>query len=180
MGFHNKCIFSLALKVCFWWLLFDKLELTIRTKLCPDFLPSFSVASMPSLSTHVYFGGGEPRAWHLNSTLLSSEPRKSNGFMIQLGGSWTWTELILDEKSMFWTGAVKFLRTKRSQLNQIFYPHLLTSSLMSLSSSSPVCGTLARQVKVPALLLETSLMRRPSLSITYWSPKPIKICVLKC
>ena len=97
-------------------------------------IPSFSVASSPSLSTQVYLGGGEPRASHLNSTLSSSAPLRSEGFMIQLGGS-------------------------------------CTSSLMSLSSSSPVWGTRALQVNVPAFFLVTSFMRSPSLSMTYWSPK---------
>ena len=46
----------------------------------------------------------------------------------------------------------------------------LTSRLMSLSSSSPVWGTLALQVYVPPSLFLTDLMIRPSGSITYRSP----------
>lgn len=46
-----------------------------------------------------------------------------------------------------------------------------TSSLMSFSSNSPVCGTRARQVNIPALALVTPLIRSPSLSMTYWSPE---------
>ena len=135
------------------------------------------MASIPSLSTQVYFGGGDPSAEHLNSTLSSSAPLRSEGLMIQLGGSWTWTRTRVN------------LETKPTFLYNLSFPPQsnyfdqclwisiqtkgnikLTSSLMSLSSSSPVWGTLALQVKVPAFFLVTSLMRSPSLSITYWSP----------
>ena len=36
--------------------------------------PSLSVAAFPSLSTQVYFGEGDPSAWHLNSAFPDSIP----------------------------------------------------------------------------------------------------------
>ena len=182
MGFHNKCIFSLALKVCLWWLLFDKLELTIDypNKVVPRLL-TFLLSCIDALLVYPCV---LCRRWTQSLALELDLFELGAAYVIWLYDP-TWRFLNLNRMNfrrkvhvLNWN--CKVLRTKRSQLNQIFYPHLLTSSLMSLSSSSPVCGTLARQVKVPALLLETSLMRRPSLSITYWSPAPIQRCVLKC
>ena len=136
------------------------------------------MASIPSLSTQVYFGGGDPSAEHLNSTLSSSAPLRSEGLMIQLGGSWTWTRTRVNKTFLY---NLSF-PPQSNYFDQYLWISIqrkgnikLTSSLMSLSSSSPVWGTLALQVKVPAFFLVTSLMRSPSLSITYWSPADIVV-----